>query len=122
MEELNFANAKAEIEFLTVNKVRCEGAEQISRQIKRELTGYDTVYISVDMDVLDPAYVPAVQNPEPEGLEPYTLLDILHRICDKHVIGFDVVEIAPHFDFGVSAIHAAKVIIEVLAYLDNSQV
>jgi agmatinase len=121
-EELNFANTKAEIEFFTVNKVRSEGVEQISRLIKKELTGCDTVYISIDMDVLDPAYVPAVQNPEPEGLEPHTLLDILRGICDKHVVGFDVVEITPHFDYGISAIHAAKIISEMLSYLDNLKV
>jgi len=73
------------------------------------------------MDVLDPAYAPAVQNPEPEGLETHDLLDILHNTCDNRVTGFDVVEIAPNFDQGVSAIQAAKVILETLCLIEKSR-
>jgi agmatinase len=72
------------------------------------------------MDVLDPAYVPAVQNPEAEGLEPHTLLNILCGLCDKRVVGFDVLEVAPDYDQGISAIMAAKVIFEVLCCLEKS--
>jgi agmatinase len=73
------------------------------------------------MDILDPAYVPAVQNPEPDGLEMHALLDILEGVCDERVIGFDVLEIAPNYDQGVSAIQAAKVIFEVLCCLEKSR-
>jgi arginase family enzyme len=72
------------------------------------------------MDILDPAYVPAVQNPEPDGLEMHVLLDILGSICDKRVVGFDVVEIAPCYDQGVSAIQAAKVIFEIMCCLEKA--
>ena len=73
------------------------------------------------MDVLDPAYVPAVQNPEPEGIETHTLFDILYGVCDKRVAGFDVVEIAPNYDHGTSAIQGAKTIFEILCYLEKSR-
>jgi arginase family enzyme len=73
------------------------------------------------MDVLDPAYVPAVQNPEPEGLETHALLEILCDICDERVLGFDVVEVAPIYDSGATAIQAAKVIFEVLCCLGKSR-
>jgi arginase family enzyme len=73
------------------------------------------------MDVLDPAFAPAVQNPEPEGIETQTLLDILCALCDKRVIGFDVVEIAPIYDQGISAINAAKVIFEMLCQLEKAR-
>ena len=115
-EELEYAK-KAGIEFFTAHQLRSEGAEQIARRLKETLVQYENIYLSVDMDVLDPAYVPAVQNPEPEGLETCTLLDILYKICDKRVVGFDVVEITPNFDHGVSAIQAAKVISEILCFL-----
>lgn len=119
-EELEYAE-KAGIEFLTAQQIRTEGSKQIAKKLREKLAKYKNVYLSVDMDVLDPAYAPAVQNPEPEGLETHTLLDILYNICDKRVIGFDVVEVAPRYDHGVSAVQAAKTIFEVLCYLEKTK-
>jgi hypothetical protein len=62
----------------------------------------------------------AVQNPEPEGIETHTLLDILCALCDKRVVGFDVLEVAPNYDQGVSAIQETKVAFEVLCALEKS--
>ena len=119
-EELDYAK-KAGIEFFTAQQIRKEGNQRIAGQLKEKLARYRNVYLSVDMDVLDPAYVPAVQNPEPEGIETYILLDILCSICDKRVIGFDVVEIAPNYDYGTSAIQGAKTIFEILCCLEKSR-
>jgi agmatinase len=119
-EELAYAK-KAGIEFFTAQQIRKERIPRIIRQLHEKLTRYENIYLSVDMDVLDPAYAPAVQNPEPEGLEPYVLLDILCGLCDKRVVGFDVLEIAPDYDQGVSAIQAARVIFEVLCCLEKSR-
>jgi agmatinase len=119
-EELNYAK-KAGIEFFTAQQIRKEGSEKIARQLREKLAKYKSIYLSVDMDVLDPAFAPAVQNPEPEGLETHTLLEILSNICDRRVVGFDVVEVAPKFDHAVSAIQAAKIISEVLCCLEKSR-
>jgi agmatinase len=119
-EELNYAK-KAGIEFFTAQQIRSEGAEQIVKQLKERLAKYESIYLSVDMDVLDPAYAPAVQNPEPEGLETHTLLDILCGICDNRVIGFDIGEVAPHYDHEISAIQAARTIFEVLCCMEKSR-
>ena len=89
--------------------------------MKEKLEPYENVYLTVDMDVLDPAYVPAVQNPEPEGINPTALLDIACGLCDKRVIGFDVLEIAPTYDQGVSVVVAAKVMFELLCQLEKSR-
>jgi len=118
-EELAYAK-KAEIEFFTTKQIRRQGSEQIAKLLKEKLAKYKSIYLSVDMDVLDPAYVPAVQNPEPDGLEMHMLLDILGGISDKRVVGFDVLEIAPDYDQGVSAIQAAKVIFEILCCLEKA--
>jgi agmatinase len=119
-EELAYAK-KAGIEFLTTHQIRKEGTAKIVKALKEKLARYENVYLSVDMDVLDPAYVPAAQNPEAEGIEPSCLLDILCSITDKRVIGFDVLEIAPNYDQGISAIQAAKVIFEVLCSLEKAK-
>lgn len=119
-EELEYAR-DAEIEFFTTLQVSKIGSEKISEQLKEKLAEYERFYLSIDMDVLDPAYVPAVQNPEPDGLEPSTLLDILGGICDKRLVGFDLVEVAPNYDQGVSSIQAAKVIFEILCALEKAK-
>lgn len=117
-EELAYAE-KVGIRFFTTQQIQKEGAAQIIRQLKEELASYESVYLTVDMDVLDPAFAPAVQNPEPDGLETCVLLNILCGLCDKRVVGFDAVEVAPVYDEGISAVAAAKVIFEMLCALEK---
>jgi agmatinase len=119
-EELAYAE-KSGIDFFASQRIRTEGSEQITQWLREKLEPYENIYLSIDMDVLDPAYAPAVQNPEPEGIETHALIDIVGNICDKRVVGFDVVEIAPNYDHGTSAIQAAKVIFEVLCCLEKSR-
>ncbi len=119
-EELAYAE-QAEIDFFTSQQIRKEGVAQIIRRLKDELAPYERVYLTVDMDVLDPAFAPAVQNPEPDGIETHTLLDVLCALCDTHVIGLDVVEVAPVYDEGISAVAAAKVIFEMLCQLEKAR-
>jgi len=119
-EELAYAE-QAGIDFFTSQQIRKEGAAQMVQRLKEELASYKRIYLTVDMDVLDPAFAPAVQNPEPDGLETHTLLDVLCGLCDKRVVGFDVLEVAPVYDQGVSAVVAAKVMFEVLCQLEKTQ-
>jgi agmatinase len=119
-EELNYAK-KAGIEFFTTDYVRKEGSKKVAEMLKNKLADYKNIYLSIDMDILDPAFVPAVQNPEGDGLEMHHLLDILNIICDKRVIGFDVLEIAPDYDRGVSAVQTARVIFEMLCNVEKSR-
>ncbi len=119
-EELAYAR-KAGIKFFTIPQIREYGSEKIAQQLKDDVARYKHIYLSVDMDVLDPAQVPAVQNPEPDGLDMYTLLNILSHVCDNRVLGFDVIEIAPNYDQGISALQAAKVIFEILSYIQKSK-
>jgi agmatinase len=119
-EELDYAK-KAGITFFTSQQLREEGTEQVTRKLEEKLEPYENVYLSVDMDVLDPAFAPAVQNPEAEGIDAHTLIDVLCALCDKRVVGFDVLEIAPVYDQGISAVAAAKVIFEVLCQLEKTR-
>jgi agmatinase len=119
-EELTYAK-KAGVKFLTSQQIRRDGSKRSANWLKNELDGYKSIYLSVDMDILDPAYVPAAQNPEADGLETPVLLDLLESACDNRVVGLDVLEIAPNYDQGVSAIQAAKVIFELLCFLEKSR-
>jgi agmatinase len=119
-EELAYAK-KAGIDFFTSQQIRKEGAAQITRRLREELAQHENLYLTIDMDVLDPAYAPAVQNPEPEGIETHTLVDIVCALCDNRVVGFDVLEVAPAYDQGTSAINAAKVIFEMLCQIETAR-
>lgn len=119
-EELGYAK-KAGISFITAQQIRRDGPEQTSKRIKTLLKDAQKIYLTVDMDVLDPAFAPAVQNPEPDGLCAHTLYDMLHQVCDERIAAFDVVEVAPHYDNGVTAIQAAKTIFEILCHLEKTR-
>jgi agmatinase len=119
-EELAYAK-KAGVEFFTSQQIIKQGSILIAEQLKEKLLPYENLYLTVDMDVLDPAFAPAVQNPEPEGITTTDLLDLACALCDKRVIGFDVSEIVPIYDQGVSAVVAAKVMFEMLCQLEKSR-
>ncbi|HET9328337.1 MAG TPA: agmatinase [Candidatus Eisenbacteria bacterium] len=56
----------------------------------------DQVYVTIDVDGLDPSQVPATGTPEPGGLDWYELVDLLRAVAErKRIVGFDVVELAP---------------------------
>jgi len=119
-EELDYAK-KVGIDFITAQQIRREDVEQTSKKIKNLLRGVKKIYLTVDLDVLDPAFAPAVQNPEPDGLCTHHLYDLLNEVCDERIIGFDVVEAAPPYDNGVTAIQAARTIFEILCNMDKTR-
>jgi arginase len=73
------------------------------------------VYVSVDLDGLDPAYAPGVSHPEPGGLSTRDVLGVLQRL-EGQLIGADVVELNPQRDpDGTTARVAAKITKELVA-------
>jgi agmatinase len=78
--------------------------------------GCDGVFLSVDIDVVDPGMAPGTGTPEPGGMTSRELLEAVRRIClELPVVGIDVVEVAPPFDSAdITAILANRVILEAL--------
>jgi agmatinase len=78
----------------------------------------EKIYISIDVDVLDPSIMPAVGTPEPGGLSWYLILDILKAIAqDKEVVGFDVVELSPLEGNVAPDFLVSKLIYRLLGYI-----
>jgi agmatinase len=76
------------------------------------------VYVSIDIDVLDPAHAPATGTPEPGGLTTRELQMILRGLQAVGVVGADVVEVAPAYDHAeLTALAAANVVYELLGLL-----
>jgi len=119
-EELDYAK-KNGINYITVQQIRNEGVEKTTEKVEKLLTGIKQTYLTIDMDVLDPGFVPAVQNPEPDGLCTRMFYELLHGLCDRRVVAFDVVEVAPHYDNGNTALQAAKTIFETLCHIEKAR-
>jgi len=76
------------------------------------------LWLSVDLDSLDPSLCPGVTNPEPGGLSYREVIEVFRALRGFNVVGMDVVELAPPYDpSGVTAITAAKLVIEALCAL-----
>lgn len=76
------------------------------------------IYISIDMDVIDPAIAPSVGNPTPGGLEVFHLEKILETLCHKNIVGLDVVETATDKLGDNTAVVAAKIIYDFLTLIE----
>ena len=78
----------------------------------------ENLYVTIDLDVLDPSIMPAVGTPEPGGLGWYDILYLLSALASKKkIVGFDVVELAPIPDEIYSDFLAAKLIYRLLGYI-----
>lgn len=84
-------------------------SNNITDTLKSILADIESVYVSIDLDVLDPSFAPGVANPEACGISTRQLLDCLYLLKDKKIKGFDIVELCPQYDpSGITSIAAAK--------------
>ncbi len=75
------------------------------------------VYITIDLDVFDPAIMPAVGTPEPGGLHWYEVLDLLYRVSRTHqIVGADIMELCPQPGNIAPNFFAAKLAYKLLSY------
>jgi len=113
--------SKEEAEFARATKIQAYTTEQVLENPRKviseivEKVGEKNVYLTIDIDVLDPAFAPAVATPEPGGLSTLGLLGLVRELGELNIRAFDVVEVAPAFDTGATAFAAARVIYELLA-------
>ena len=90
------------------------GATSIANEV-RELTGPVHVYLSFDIDILDPAFAPGTGTPEAGGWSSREAISVLRGLAGIHLAGADVVEVAPAYDHAeITAIAAANIAYEVL--------
>ncbi|MEP0807594.1 MAG: agmatinase [Chloroflexota bacterium] len=101
---------------VTIHEVMEKGVGEILREIHERMKG--PVYVTVDIDSVDPAYAPGTGTPEVGGLTSYQLLQLVRGLHGLNLIGFDLVEVSPPFDHGdITAILAANIVFEYLSLL-----
>ncbi|MBA2893323.1 agmatinase [Nonomuraea soli] len=89
----------------------------------RQRIGERPLYVSVDIDVLDPAHAPGTGTPEAGGMTSRELLEILRGLAGCNLVGADVVEVAPAYDHAeitsIAASHVAYDLVSLLALREN---
>ena len=115
--------SREEDEFLreaaTVTTFYAHEIQDMSRHVDEIVsTLTDEVYVTIDMDVFDPAVLAATGTPEPGGLSWYDVCAVLERVAEaKDVVGFDVVELLPTAGLHACDFLAAKLIYRFLGHL-----
>lgn len=108
-----------ELEFMSSNKINVInayefnklGVERVLKQVKEKMERFNKVYITLDIDCLDPAYAAGTGTPQFGGLNSRQLLDLLYGLFDLPIIGLDVVEVAPNLDPALTSLFAARKIV-----------
>ena len=86
-----------------------------------EVLGHGPIYISLDIDGLDPAYLPGTGVPEIGGILPRDAQVILRALRGRHVVGADISEISPCFDpTGITCVTVANLMFEMLCIIADS--
>jgi agmatinase len=81
--------------------------------------GSSKVYLSIDLDCMDPGVAPGVSVPAPGGLFPLDLIYMIKKITENlHIVGMDIVELSPDYDLNQNtANHAARILMETISSL-----
>ncbi len=114
------SGAREEYEYVRQNGVKVFSAEDVFssgiesavKEIRDSIKG--PIYLSIDMDAIDPAYAPALGTPEPYGLTPRDVRTVISCLAPD-IVGFDLVEIAPAYDSGNTALLGAKLVRDFIA-------
>lgn len=113
---------KEEADLIREKNLAVFRAREIATQpawMERALAAIQTerVFLTIDLDGIDPTLIPGVGTPEPGGLNWYSLTEFLRRVFENHqVIGCDVMELAPIVDSVVSEFTAAKLVYKLIGY------
>lgn len=102
---------------ITIDEAMRLGLGGLLNEIRRRVEG-KPVYVTLDIDSLDPAFAPGTGTPEIGGLSSYQMQQLLRGLKGLNLVGFDLVEVSPPFDHAnLTAITAANLVFEFLALL-----
>lgn len=112
-EEYNFIKEN-KIKYFDMKEISMEGIKEVSESVMSVAKNFGSLYISIDIDVLDPAFAPGTGYPEPGGLTTRELLFFLHRLkMMKNLKAMDIVEVNPSKDVNeLTSKVGAKLVLE----------
>lgn len=99
------------------SEIHKDGVEMLSGKIKK-CVGAKPVFLSFDIDFLDPAFAPGVGTPQVGGFSSWEAQALIRDLCGINIIGADVVELLPAYDQGqITALAAANIIYEMISVI-----
>lgn len=102
-------------QILTINEAFDQGIPAVIQRI-RDVIGKRPVYVSLDIDSVDPAFAPGTGTPEVGGFTSYQMLQLVRGLRGLNLVGFDLVEVSPPYDpSDITAILAANLVFEFLS-------
>ncbi len=118
-DELSFLGDHPEICIHTARSVHMHGIKNVAHDVVEQLGGVGAVYVTLDIDALDPAFAPGTGTPEAGGLSTRDVLELLRVLFSKlPVRALDIVEVSPPLDHAdITCVAAAKVIYEVFGWV-----
>lgn len=119
-EEIDLYEAHPELLVIKAHDIFKEGHEKAIEKIVENFKGYDAIYLTLDIDVLDPAFAPGTGTPEAGGLSSRELLEMINKLFENLPIkAMDIVEVSPPLDTEnqITSWAALKVIYEVFGQL-----
>jgi agmatinase len=119
-EEVDLIKSE-KIQTLTPWEIREIGVAESVKRVQAFTRRFQHTYLTIDIDALDPAFAPGVANPEFEGLWPSEIMTLAGAAADERMIAFDLVEVCPNYDTGVTACAAARLMFEVIAYAEKAK-
>jgi agmatinase len=117
-EEFGWARSNG-VRWHLMGEVTERGIDAVVDDVLIEISGAEQLFLSVDIDVLDPAFAPGTGTPEPGGMTSCELLRAVRRLTvERGLVGMDLVEVSPPYDHaGITAMAAHRVICEALSGL-----
>lgn len=121
-EELDYYAAQPELGWHTARSIYRRGIEAVAQEVAAQLQGVEAVYLSLDIDGLDPACAPGTGTPEPGGPTTRQWLEFLHLVWPAlPVKAMDVVEVSPPLDVSdVTSLAALKLMYEVFGLVQKT--
>jgi agmatinase len=104
---------KEEAEDFELNWVHANGLRELGMKKALGQLQWDRIYLSLDMDFLDPSFAPGVGNPEYFGFSPQYVKECINILAPK-LVGFDICEVCPPYDSGNTSSLAARFVREVI--------
>jgi agmatinase len=102
---------------ITLDEFRRRSIQDVQQEIIAKV-GSRPLYVTLDIDVVDPAFAPGTGTPEVGGLSSYEILQLVRGLKSLNTIGFDLVEVSPPYDHaGITSILAANLMFEFLSLL-----
>ncbi len=110
MDELEFIKDK-DFSIINAHDFNRIGVSSVVDKVKKRMQSFNKIYLTVDIDCLDPAYAAGTGTPQFGGMTSRQLLNLLKGLFDLPIIGFDVVEVAPSLDPSLTSVFAARKIV-----------